>query len=79
MKSFLEYYTEAKQVGVLYHYTKFERLFDIIKQNQLTGTDKVPYVSFTRDKNFHAKGQHGSRLGIVVNECRFVIDGDQIP
>ena len=78
MKSFLEYYTEAKQVGVLYHYTKFERLFDIIKQNQLTGTDKVPYVSFTRDKNFHAKGQHGSRLGIVVNECRFVIDGDKL-
>ena len=74
MKSFLELYTEAKQVGTLYYYTKFELLFDIIKQNQLTRTDKVPYVSFTRDKNFHAKGQYGS----VVNECRFIIGGDKL-
>ena len=78
MISFKTFYTEAKQVGVLYHYTKFERLFDIIKQNQLTGTNKVPYVSFTRDKNFHTQGQYGSRLGIVINECRFVIDGDKL-
>lgn len=73
MKSFLEFYTEAKQVGILYHYTALFRLPRIIAENKL-GFESAKYVSFTRDKHFH---KH-YREGIEVEECRFVIDGDKL-
>jgi hypothetical protein len=72
MISFKTFYTEAKQVGILYHYTSIFRLPRILSMNQLGEWNT--YVSFTRDKNFH---RH-TREGIEVEECRFVIDGDKL-
>ena len=70
MISFKTFYTEAKQVGILYHYTSLFRLPRILSTNQLGEFNT--YVSFTRDKNFH---RH-KREGIDVDNARFVIDGD---
>ena len=70
MISFKTFYTEAKQVGILYHYTPLYKLPRILTMNQLGEFNT--YVSFTRDKNFH---RH-KREGIDVDNARFVIDGD---
>ena len=73
MISFKIFYTEAKQVGILYHYTGIFSLPRIIFENKL-GTEHVNYISFTRDKHFHKYDRHG----IIADECRIVIDGDKL-
>ena len=64
--------TEGKQVGILYHYTSFDKIFNILQQNRL-GMQKGGYVSFTRNKYFEKHPRYE-----VSVECRFVIDGDKL-
>src|SRR3954470_25002891 len=63
---------EAKQVGLLYHYTSFYGLIGIVKDNVL----KTPYVhqeiSLTRNKDFH------KHTNIINCNCRITIDGDKL-
>jgi len=63
---------EAKQVGILYHYTSLESLVQITNSNMLRqmGYDGV---SLTRDKNFHKWDRES-----IPSECRFIIDGDKL-
>lgn len=67
---------EGKQVGILYHYTSIPRLLSILKDNKLKITSSGrPYVSFTRDKNFHKS----SRFGLGGNmDVRLVVDGNKL-
>ena len=41
---------EAKQVGILYHYTKVNKIYSILEDNLLK-TNNAGYISFTRSKN----------------------------
>lgn len=66
---------ESKQVGVIYHYTSLQGLFDIMEDNRLNvGTyEKNNSISFTRDKFF------GNRLRAgVKTDVRIVIDGSKL-
>jgi len=62
---------ESKQVGILYHYTTFEHLMDIIFDNELKG---IYYnaVSFTRRNDLHKINWSISSI------VRLVIDGDKL-
>jgi len=71
MKSFLEYYTEAKQVGILYHFTEISQLPKILNLNKI-GFNRG--VSFTRDKYF----MKHQRIGIGIKDACLVIDGDKL-
>ena len=66
--------SEGKQVGILYHYTTFYNLIKILTTNELQSIKTSKIVSFTRDKHFHAH----SRLGVPIDQCRLVLDGDYI-
>ena len=55
MKSFKEFYIEAKQVGILYHYTTLRYLLQIIDVDRLGSEHGSREVSFTRDKNLDRK------------------------
>ena len=79
---------EAKQVGIIYHYTTFEAGLKILKSNQLKAfnaadsTDAKPVfaISFTRDKRFHNDHNVGfeeSSFG-ESPQVRFTIDGDKL-
>jgi hypothetical protein len=79
---------EAKQVGIIYHYTTFEAGLKILKSNQLKSfnaadsTDDKPVfaISFTRDKRFHNDHNIGfeeSSFG-QSPQLRFTIDGDKL-
>tara|TARA_R110000822_G_scaffold192532_1_gene331194 strand:- start:46 stop:624 length:579 start_codon:yes stop_codon:yes gene_type:complete len=73
---------EAKQVGILYHYTSFDSAENIINSGYIRG-NKLPdhdsiSLSFTRDKNFHKEYREigGDKGGLL--EVRFVIDGNKL-
>ena len=79
---------EAKQVGIIYHYTTFEAGLKILKSNQLkssnaadsTNDKPVFAISFTRDKRFHNDHNIGfeeSSFG-QSPQLRFTIDGDKL-
>lgn len=62
--------TEAKQVGILYHFTSYTNLVKIIKNDfKLTSTIQ-PYVSFSRNKNLITD--------TVPTQVRLTIDGNQM-
>jgi len=71
---------EGKQVGILYHYTSNIAIKKIIQQNRLNATEEyyrgedLYYISFTRNKNFHNKGQHFE----VSLDYRITLDGDKL-
>ena len=71
---------EAKQVGNLYHYTSAEGLKGILTSNSLNASEEnylgneLYYVSFTRNKNFHNKGQNFN----VKTDYRITLDGDKL-
>ena len=56
MKSFKQHIIEAKQVGILYHYTSLYGLLRILQDNKIH-RGKFSYVSLTRDKFFHKHGR----------------------
>lgn len=79
---------EAKQVGIIYHYTTFEAGLKILKLNQLksseaadsTNAKPVFAVSFTRDKRFHDNHVVGFDESSIGNkpQLRFTIDGNKL-
>ena len=91
MNKFLKYEDflfEAKQVGVIYHYTTFENGLKILQSNELKGADAadsthanlVYAVSFTRDKRFHNNHNVGFDVGSFGQrpQVRFTVDGDKL-
>jgi len=79
---------EAKQVGIIYHYTTFDNGLKILKANQLkasdaddsTNTNPVLAVSFTRDKRFHNNHNVGFDVSSFGQkpQVRFTIDGNKL-
>ena len=67
---------EAKQVGVIYHYTELSSFFRILETNTLRGliSKYSKGISFTRNKNFH-KSSNRYIMGIDVS---FVVDGNKL-
>jgi len=66
---------EAKQVGVIYHYTTIDNLFSIMKRNYLSSGkfEDDNSISFTRDKLF----ANTPRTNIGT-DVRLVIDGNKL-
>ena len=71
MISFKTFYTEAKQVGILYRFTEISQLPKILNLNKI-GFNRG--VSFTRDKYF----MKHQRIGIGIKDACLVIDGDKL-
>jgi len=79
---------EAKQVGIIYHYTTFDNGLKILKANQLkagetadsTKLKPIYGVSFTRDKRFHNNHNVGFDVSSFGQkpQVRFTIDGDKL-
>jgi hypothetical protein len=69
--TFKDYLIEAKQVGILYHYTPIITAYQLVTNNKLGYGSQV---SFTRDKNFHIH----HRAAIDTEQLRFVLDGDKL-
>ena len=71
---------EAKQVGILYHYTSEDGLKNILESNQLKSSEEyymgneLYFISFTRNKNFHKKGMKWQ----VKTDYRITLDGDKL-
>jgi hypothetical protein len=77
---------EAKQVGIIYHYTSYSRAIDIIKSGKLKSDEGGPLgklddpfyaISFTRDKNFHKESRFLTQVGSNI-PCRFTFDGNKM-
>jgi len=80
---------EAKQVGIIYHYTTFESGLKVLKSNQLksdhtaesTNAKPVFGISFTRDKRFNTANRAvdftNSSFG-KTPQLRFTIDGNRL-
>jgi hypothetical protein len=69
---------EAKQVGILYHFTRTGELISILENNILkasdmwaTNNDLRPFNAFTRNKN-------GWDVGGFYTDVRIAIDGDKL-
>lgn len=86
MKKFNTFINEAKQVGILYHWTSFASLYMIIRDNYIKSANRSVRddaktinradeigVSFTRDKHFH-----GWKNRFYPMEACIVIDGDKL-
>lgn len=71
---------EAKQVGLLYHYTSKNGLRGILKSNSISSSEEIYmnhnlyYISFTRNKNFHKKGSNWN----VKTDYKITIDGNKL-
>ena len=71
---------ESRQVGLLYHYTSEKGLKGILESNSIKASEEIYmgqplyYVSFTRNKNFHKKGNNWN----VKTDYRITIDGDKL-
>ena len=72
MKSFRQFISEGKQVGIVYHYTTVDILSRILADDSLRGGGNG--ISVTRDQNFH---KH-YRIGMKGRQCRLELDGDEI-
>lgn len=76
MKRYVSKFPEAKQVGILYHYTSLQGLLNIIRTNHLrasTPNNKF-VISFTRDKNFHKSNNR--YIGSM--QVSIIIDGNKL-
>jgi hypothetical protein len=78
LEDILKEITEAKQVGILYHFTRTRELIDILEDNMLkasdmwaTNDDPRPFNSFTRNKN-------GWDVGGFPTDVRIAIDGNKL-
>jgi len=74
-------FLEAKQVGLLYHYTNLGSAYDILKDNlfrSTTGPYSADYkentISFTRNKNYHS----APNMKPMIPMVRLTFDGDKI-
>ena len=66
----LQNLAEAKQVGVLYHFTNYPSLVGMIKSDFKLNSNIQPYVSFTRNKRMQSD--------TVSQSVRITIDGDKL-
>jgi hypothetical protein len=71
---------EAKQVGLLYHFTDFDSLENILAKNTIIGSYgnqdvKGRYISTTRDKNFYKSDPN---LGAEELQAALIFDGNKI-
>jgi hypothetical protein len=72
MIKLLDILKEAKQVGILYHFTDIEGLLGILKTNELWASEtNADHVSLTRDKQ-------GWHVGTLDNAFRISLDGNKI-
>jgi hypothetical protein len=92
MIKLIDLLNEAKQVGILYHFTGFKPLTKILKDNCLYSFRMLEregynrYTSFTRNKNFNqvAKifnlqtGINGWMRSEIGCICRITVDGDKL-
>jgi hypothetical protein len=79
---------EAKQVGIIYHYTTFESGLKVLESNQLksftaadsTNANPVFAISFTRDKRFHNNHNVGFDVSSFGQrpQVRFTVDGNNL-
>jgi hypothetical protein len=79
---------EAKQVGIIYHYTTFESGLKVLESNQLksfdaadsTNAKPVFAISFTRDKRFHNNHNVGFDVSSFGQrpQVRFTVDGNKL-
>jgi hypothetical protein len=79
---------EAKQVGIIYHYTTFENGLKILQSNELKGSEAadstnakpVFAISFTRDKRFHDNHVVGFEESSFGNtpQLRLTLDGNKL-
>ena len=67
---YLNSFNEAKQVGILYHYTNPDSLISIISDNKLK-TGQYGWNYFTRNKFYHDK-----RDKVIDKGVRITFDGD---
>ena len=79
MIKLIDLLNEAKQVGILYHFTDMFSLINILKTDTLKASnkhekDKSPTVSLTRDK----LGDIGGVGGTGTKTVRISIDGDKL-
>jgi hypothetical protein len=80
MIKLIDILNEAKQVGLLYHYTSVDGLKNILQSNQLKSSEEnymgndLNFISFTRNKNFDKKGQKFN----VKTDYRITLDGDKL-
>ena len=58
---------EAKQAGIMYHYTKYDNLLSILKDDMIMKGEHN-YISFTRNKR-------NIKSGLA---CQIVLDGDKL-
>jgi hypothetical protein len=58
---------EAKQVGILYHFTSLNNLKPILESGVLLSTKGRKYVSFTRNKNLSNLGEDNSQVRLTIN------------
>jgi hypothetical protein len=76
MIKLIDIINEGKQVGDLYHFTRFRNIIGILKSGTLSPSgariEKNGYISFTRDKSL------GMTLGSDRTEVRIQIDGDKL-
>jgi hypothetical protein len=61
---------EGKNIGPLYHFTNYRGLIGIIANDFRLKSDILPYVSFTRNKNFKSSG--------IPMQVRITIDGNTL-
>lgn len=88
IRLFEQFVNEAKQVGVIYHYTTFENGLKILQSNELRGShaadstnaNPVYAISFTRDKRFHNNHNVGFDVSSFgqIPQVRFTVDGDKL-
>jgi hypothetical protein len=66
---------EAKEVGILYHFTNIFGLIKIISSNKMEGNWHSGYVSFTRNRNFSRTYR---KIGVDTINVRIIIDGNKL-
>jgi hypothetical protein len=72
MIKLIDLLNEAKQVGILYHFTDASGLLGILKTNELWASEtNASHVSLTRDKQ-------GWHVGTLDNAFRINLDGNKI-
>lgn len=65
-----EFLPEAKQVGMLYHFTNYSNMVDIIKHGYVLKSNIQPYVSFTRNKLMYSD--------TIPQGVRITVNGDEL-
>lgn len=72
-ENFINYLTDEPNPKVLYHFTKSEAAYSILKTNTLKGMDNFQ-VSFTSDASYHGKGFQPEER----TRCMFAFDADKL-